>query len=229
MAGADEFVVKPYFQFEKFGSPSVHSTLVASETSNADASLVHMLDSCDLPPTTIAIFKEIHCFSRAVGYALNKGTISPDLTALLEDSVLLKYRLLLSPDVDWECSEDWGIEEACRLGALLYMKGVFREFPFSAIGSRKLVRKLREALCRVPYTATSAPLILWLFFMGGVSANVTSDKAWFVAQLVKVAVALKGKSWSHVKIALQKLLWIEKIHEGICRSLWREVEMNCHL
>jgi hypothetical protein len=111
------------------------------------------------------------------------------------------------------------------MGALIYMKEVFREFPFSAIGSRNLVRRLKESLTLISDWARSAPLSMWLFFMGGISAAGKPDRAWFVAHLVKVATALKVQSWSDVKQMLEKMLWIKKIHEQACKVLWEEVDI----
>ena len=107
------------------------------------------------------------------------------------------------------------------------MKTLTREKPFSPSSSKVVIPKLKSLLARVVKEPKAAPLLLWLYFMGGIASQGLAARSWFVNKLLEF-VLLPGEllTWTSVKKALKKVLWIELIHEGPCKQLWNEIEVT---
>lgn len=68
-----------------------------------------------------------------------------------------------------------------------------------------------------------AELLLWLMFLGGITALNDPNKSWFVAHLREAATELRIYSWDGAKLVSVKFLWVQYIHEGPFLNLWNEV------
>jgi hypothetical protein len=151
-------------------------------------------------------------------YAFSRSGVSLDPKAFDEDIISIQHELLRIPDI-----AEREIAIACRLGALIYVKTLTREAPFSALSSRVVVQKLK----RIAEEPRAAPLLLWLYSMGGIASQGLPARSWFTNKLLEF-VLLPGEllTWMSVKEALRKILWIEMIHEGPCKQLWDETEIT---
>jgi hypothetical protein len=110
---------------------------------------------------------------------------------------------------------------------LIYVKTLTREKPFSPSSSKVVIPKLKSLLARIVKEPNAAPLLLWLYFMGGIASQGLAARSWFTNKLLEF-VLLPGEllTWMSVKKALKKVLWIELIHEGPCKQLWNEIEVT---
>jgi len=144
----------------------------------------------------------------------------PEQIKLLKVTYALRYEFLQPAslaynDFDLLSLENQHINEVLRTGALLYMQATLQEFPLSALGSRGLVHKLKKLVITIQIANKSqGELVAWLLFMGGLEAKAGEDRMWFVAQLAKLLAHLKMKTWEVVELALGKLWWVKKIHQG---------------
>jgi len=103
------------------------------------------------------------------------------------------------------------------------MQATLQEYPFSATGSINLVHKLKDAIMEVKIrNENEGALVLWMLFMGGVSARRGEDRIWFVAQIEKLSGRLGLGDWEAVNGEMQGLWWVEKIHEKPLREMWDE-------
>lgn len=151
----------------------------------------------------------------------------------------IQYQLLSDDQLDNESNGAFihnnnALQEAFRLGAILYLKEILQEFIFSAIGSGILVSRLRTSLESVlasQITPTSSSLLLWLLIVGGVASTTTTnnnsiDHTFFIAHLVTLRREPWLDEWEDVKQRVQDVLWIGKVLNGAGKSLWEEVRLT---
>jgi hypothetical protein len=169
----------------------------------------------------VSVLQDLVRFTYAVNYAIDHRDVLFHPRAFDEDTVLLQRALLAFLDTET------GVEKACRIGALIYMKSIIREFPSTAISSKRMVQRLKSSLTSISEDARIAPVLLWLYFMGGIASQGSSERAWFVAHLLRMTFTIgRFPSWEGVKGVLKKVLWVEPILEKVCKMLWNEVEMT---
>jgi hypothetical protein len=104
-------------------------------------------------------------FSQAIVSWRSNPSMDVDFKALSEDMHWIEYRLLLFP-TRLGGLEERDIVEACPLGALLYMKTLFEEFPDSATGPSLLWKQLQGITAnnydrRIAIFVASLALSLW--------------------------------------------------------------------
>ncbi|TAQ89839.1 hypothetical protein B7494_g1825 [Chlorociboria aeruginascens] len=120
-----------------------------------------------------------------------------------------KFWFLLTMEETWD--------EVLSVGALMYMQETLQEFPYSAIGSGILVKRMKDLIPIVKITSKDeGALVTWLLFMGGLSSQQTEDRKWFVSHLERLTARLGIQIWDAVKGSLEGVLWIEKLHERPC-------------
>ena len=73
-------------------------------------------------------------------------------------------------------------------------------------------------------------LLLWCLFVGGLCAERSAlQREWFSIQIEKLTQRLGLQEWRVVKEALEKLWWVEGVHEPICKRLWIESASEDHV
>jgi len=194
----------------------IYSTIQSTRALLRSNDLLHTLSSSNFSTELRTTLLDLSHFSEAIDFAISRPGVSLHPRAFDEDIILIQHRLLSTPNV-----ADSELASACRLGALIYVKTLTREKPFSP-SSSKVVKSL---LARIVKERRAAPLLLWLYFMGGIASQGLAARSWFTNKLLE-SVLLPGEllTWMSVKKALKKVLWIELIHEGPCKQLWNEIE-----
>lgn len=159
-------------------------------------------------------------------------TTMSEQAELMEIVCSLRYSLLCSP-VLLQASQDHltilpgskiglnsVLEEVLRLSALLYMSTTLREFPFSTIGSRNLVHRLKE---RVPFVkirnGREGELMIWVLVIGWMEAV---EKGWWREQLCRLIARLESRG-SKIQEVMERLWWVERIHGKRGREVWRDI------
>lgn len=190
----------------------------------ADDRLSALLISYSLDTKLIAVFANLSRFSRAVDFALTRTSVLLDPLAFVEDTFEIQFGILSVPEPELYETDELCLQEALRMGALIFMKESLQEYPLASLGSTNLVRRMKNALSFISDIKKYAPLLLWLLFMGGISSKNTFDRVWFMAHLVRVLP--KNSTWDNVKGVLKKVLWVEKLYDDPCRGLWKEVKIT---
>jgi hypothetical protein len=128
----------------------------------------------------------------------------------------LHYRLVLCTPIGAATAQsDIILSETCRLALLIYLKPVLCcRMPYN-----DLLRKLKTCHDSIKASVDTnrreiAELLLWLMFLGGITALNDPNKSWFVAHLREAATELRIYSWDGAKLVLVKFLWVQHIHEG---------------
>ena len=160
--------------------------------------------------------------SRAIDHALRHPTTTPlNPRALDEDFSLLLHQLL-----SWRPSHSSSLDEALRLGALLYAKSITRSVTAHV---RPVVHRLISALDEAAQEQHGTlSLRTWLLLVGAVAVRVgSSERAWFVARLESLRETSfdeKLATWDRVIWMLEEMPWIPLIHEAPWKEVWDEAE-----
>lgn len=198
----------------------IYSTIQSTRALLRSNDLLHTLSSSNFSPELRTTLLDLSRFSQAIDFAFSRPGVPLHPKAFDEDIILIQHRLLSTPNV-----ADSELASACRLGALIYVKTLTREKPFSPSSSKVVIPKLKSLLAKIVKEPRAAPLLLWLYFMGGIASQGLAARSWFMNKLLEF-VLLPGEllTWMSVKKALKKILWVELIHEGPCKQLWNEIE-----
>jgi hypothetical protein len=177
----------------------------------ADKRLLQFFTTLPIGQNLVTTLTTLSSFSHQISLILaNAATVNiPSQITLLKETYGLRYSLLQSLDplqVDFArlSPSDQMLNEVLRVGALLYIQATLQEFPFSAVGSRNLVAKLKSSVRMVKIrNRPESELMVWLLFMDGIEARDELDRAWFV-QIRKLTDRL-GMEWEDAKKALEGL------------------------
>jgi hypothetical protein len=142
----------------------------------------------------------------------------------------LRYRLLSCRSTKIPSTQSEIIGDACRIGALIYLRLICWNFPSFGQPYRILLEKLKTHLTRLYKNLERLPialveLLLWLAFMGGLLEINAQARMWFVSKLDQASLALGLESWGDGKTALEKFWWVGRIHDSPSTSLWTQVMM----
>ena len=66
-------------------------------------------------------------------------------------------------------------------------------------------------------------VVLWVLFMGGLLAENWVERDWFAERIARVVRRLGLRSWEEVEECLMKALWIRRMGNKACESLWMVV------
>jgi hypothetical protein len=149
------------------------------------------------------------------------------------DVTSLRYRLLCMESARRSATHEELVGDACRIGALVFLKTVFDQFGWW--GTSQIVRgrhttyleKLKVYLTRLDSSADALKtgymeVSLWLTCMAGLLPLQYINKLWYGSRLVATAKILGLGSWEEVEVVLRKFLWIQWIHGPACKAFWED-------
>ena len=127
--------------------------------------------------------------------------------------------------------------EACRLGALIYLRRVVKNL--DRVGA--ILQKLKEQLKRLLVEGESKFVgdvdiqmrrgsFMWAVFMGGIVSLDEEEETWFAEWIVKLTKAwyFQGpKCWTDIEKCLRQINWADSLSAPECVSLWGRVEGIC--
>jgi hypothetical protein len=152
------------------------------------------------------------------------------------DATSLRYRLLCMESARRSATHEELIGDACRVGALVFLRTVFDQFGWW--GTAHIVRerrhttileKLKVYLKRLNSSVDvlkteCQELSLWLTFIASLLPPQHIDKLWFGSCLKALVIKLRLKSWEEVEAVLRKFLWIQWIHGRACKTFWEDAQ-----
>ncbi|KAI9925775.1 hypothetical protein ASPWEDRAFT_582797 [Aspergillus wentii DTO 134E9] len=115
------------------------------------------------------------------------------------------------------------VYEACRLAALIYGVGVVFPLPAQSTPLARLAGLLRATLQSSHFPSFWPPILLWVLTLGGISAENTSERSWFVDALGQAAAQSRIYSWVNLRAVLGMMLWYDRACDLPGQNLWREV------
>jgi len=221
LAGAADSVVVPYLEPLPRSMASTSSTLTVSEPGPLVDTLQSILIQCSVCRELRREFSRLLRLNKAIDRVLNNYDGPLNSCTLDNDFIELQQKLLL-----WRNTEESLLNEACRLGALIYSKSMTRSMNTLSKRSTTLVQKLLNSLAEFCLKPAVIPLTIWLCFMGSIAVPAcSSQRKWFVDCLAKTRTfSSKFRTWKDVETLLSNMLWVPQIHESLFKQVWSEVD-----
>ncbi|KAH7379864.1 hypothetical protein BKA64DRAFT_686501 [Cadophora sp. MPI-SDFR-AT-0126] len=119
------------------------------------------------------------------------------------------------------------MREASRLGVLLYLAEIRRDFGVYPVVTHIHISKLRSLLEDsedVPWHEFK-PLKLWVLVMALLEAKSSEDKDWFADQIRGLTEELNLKSGEELEELLEGMFWYPQIHSKLLWSNIRALDM----
>lgn len=117
-------------------------------------------------------------------------------------------------------------QEACRIGAMLYLAAVRRKFGVPLPG-KIYIPKLKSAIQAwdVSGVPGSDSVLLWVLLIGCMQALRHEEYPWFVERITALISKLGCVSWDAVMALATKVLWVQGVFEIECEELHRDVSI----
>ena len=117
------------------------------------------------------------------------------------------------------------IADACRIAAVLHcicpMGGYY---PDSSLVVSSLVQKLKASLSMLlEANAVTNALMLWLFYVGAVSALGVPERRWFVQYLVVMLEELQLIDWNQTRSTLEHVMSRAVFCESSFQDVWVDI------
>ena len=137
----------------------------------------------------------------------------------------LIYRLLVFRPIEWHGTSNAAVlQEACRLGALLFLVPLWRLTGVSPVFSESLVGKLRVLLMSYSVEWYGLwKLKLWVFYMGAVEADAANDRYWYEDAIVEIMDEQGILDWEEGLLYVKEVLWVGEVFASKDLALALEV------
>lgn len=156
------------------------------------------------------------------------STVTRPIVDTESASLHIRYQLLSL--IDHSSVEDQLsiTQQAICFGALLFIKTTLPKAPIRGISYTVMLAGLQRYISTIQITNSStAALLVWLSFLGGISCESSMEKSWFIVRLLNAAGLVGLSTWEDAKLLLSGYWWIESFHELPCKELWEKaMKMN---
>jgi hypothetical protein len=115
-------------------------------------------------------------------------------------------------------------QEACRIGAILYLAGVRRRFGVNLV-TNIYIPKLKDSVIAQdnPSLEKTDPILLWTLMVGGVQSFMHEEHKWFVSATANLVIHRRYNMWEELMAVMWGVLWIDGILEAECNEFKGEV------
>jgi hypothetical protein len=221
IAGAIDYSETPHLDFVRSDSPFIWSGLPKHDLENVERDINRILSSCRVHSRLIEIMVDVAHFSQATLMWRTDNSLNLDLKALSEDMYWIEYRLLLFPTTHGRLAVGC-VDEACRLGALLYLKALLEEFPHSATGPSVLLKQLQESLRNITINESLSPLLLWLSLIGA-ALSKSQVRIWFTGMLEQLTIDFQVTSFRDHELEMNRVIGLEAVLGSSVDNIWKDV------
>jgi hypothetical protein len=123
-----------------------------------------------------------------------------------------------------ECDPAFAKQEACRVGAILYLAGIRRRFGWN-LATNIYIPKLKDSIIAQDDSNLEKTdlILLWVLMIGGVQSFMHEEHKWFVSATANLLVHNRYRMWEEVMPVLYRVLWIDGILETECNKFQGEV------
>lgn len=130
---------------------------------------------------------------------------------------LLRFRTLA------ESKQKSDIQSAYHIGLIIFMISIFLQNNQGRMVKHGLiVNYVRDAL-ESTVDENEDELRFWLLMLGGIWASGSEEEEWAISRLREMALAHQTKSWNDARSYINKLPWIDVIHNPSGQKLWDRV------
>jgi hypothetical protein len=132
------------------------------------------------------------------------------------------------PDASESTSITFDIYLSCRLAALLYSIHVTYPLPQTIRLRQILLPGLQDSInmyeARV-HDAQVLKILLWCVVIGGIVAEDSDWRGWFVAKIGKFCSLLQVDNWTTMCDLLKSFAWLDSACNRAGRAIWLEASM----
>jgi hypothetical protein len=123
-----------------------------------------------------------------------------------------------------ECDPSFARQEACRIGAILYLAGIRRRFGVN-LAKNVYIPKLKDSIIAQDDSnlEKADPILLWVLMIGGVQSFMHEEHKWFVSATANLVVHKRYRMWGELMAVVCEILWIDGILEAECNEFRGEV------
>ncbi|KAI9710308.1 MAG: hypothetical protein M1820_002802 [Bogoriella megaspora] len=199
--------------------------------SPSDRAITHLdSDEYNAEEATSVILQQANRMSQMFTVTVNSASTEEGLSVLDHLSSLIQTLLQLAPKADTDRTIT-RLLESCRYAAALHVFFPLCGFyPDPTLMVSTLVHDLKSSLeFYMVFLALHANLVLWMFFVGGVSAWAMPERAWFVGHLVVMTEDFGIQTWEQMRNRLTSVVWYAVFCEDSFRKLWGEVETKSRI
>lgn len=214
VSGAIDYDARPYLNLERSDTPPIWSSLSSQDLKTIQKNTKALFAPCDIHLSLSTPLTELAYFSAALRHSKSNPSIPLNATAYSEDIYSLEYKLLTCPETTNS------IENACRLGALIYIKTVLEEFPHSRIGAVILLQKLRAALRNISHSTTTMPILLWLTTLAA-SLSRGEELIYFLRFLKGLIKSCGVIALDDEELEMSSILPLQPIFGNSLKRLWQ--------
>lgn len=206
-----------------------HFQDIAPDLDNISLVTVNTSDFGLIGPIATACYSIQH-ISSLVPKHLEHPTASTSLVILTRICTILSHLLSLAPVAPLPASADSHklMAESTRLALLLHIFIHWRGRPPDGTltvnhNLHQLIANLKRLLFE-PIPTYNRVLMLWVLSVGGVAADGSPERGWFVSHLVDMTENLGIQCWKEMKSKISSVAWHEILCENVHRRLWEEVK-----
>lgn len=192
----------------------------------------------------IKVFLDLSELSQALQF-LCHNTCGPMASTSLGDCRnLLQHRLFSlpnsrqtpflilenEPNAGKDISITYAIYVSCRLTALLYSIHVTYPLPRTIRLRQILLPELQSNMNKheaAVHDAQVLKILLWCAMIGGMVAEGSDQRRWFVAKISKLCSLLKVENWTTMVGVLKSFAWLDSACNQAGRAVWLEANMLC--
>ncbi|KAJ4391686.1 hypothetical protein N0V93_005306 [Gnomoniopsis smithogilvyi] len=119
------------------------------------------------------------------------------------------------------------IQEACRLGTLLYMVRVWRYFGVAPVTSEAILAKLQAILYNDDGDwGRLWTFYLWILYMGAIEAQDGPLETWFLDRIASVSMLYGIEKWEESMAIVRKILWYACIFDANHATFQERIELR---
>ena len=140
-----------------------------------------------------------------------------NVVPVLSKLLLIRYETV-------ECDPAFARQEACRIGAILYLAGIRCRFGVN-LATNIYIPKLKDSIIAQDDSnlEKTDPILLWVLMIGGFQSFMHEEHKWFVSAIAKLVVQKRYSMWEELMAVVCGVLWIDGILESECNEFQSEV------
>jgi hypothetical protein len=192
----------------------------------------------------VRVFLDLSELSNALQFLCHYMCGPKESTTIRDCRYILQHRLFSLPDSPYppflilenelnpgeNINLTVGIYLSCRLAALLYSIHVTYPFPRTIRLRQILVPALQDNINmhepRV-HDAQVLKILLWCAMVGGILAEGSDRRQWFVAKINKLCSLLTVENWTTMVSLLKSFAWLDSACNQAGRTIWLEASIPC--
>jgi hypothetical protein len=125
------------------------------------------------------------------------------------------WRLLTMRPLQHGLDREYVIEEACRLGTLLFLAPVWRCLGHSPVWTAAISRNLLLVLVKhMIEWRELKPLLAWIIYVAAVETSDLAERSQFVFMLAIIMSGLQLNNWEELMHLVKSILWVENVYAG---------------